>query len=132
MENQITNYRLERWIALFLALLFFVPFVAQAQEPAARVTFNGTESTLDWRCAETEIDGFRQCALMLGERVLTYRMAPAGQELQVRVNFAGDVDRDGRLDLLVDITRNGSEWQPAAFLSSAVAERVRASDAPQL
>jgi hypothetical protein len=29
METNITDYRLERWIALVLALLFFLPFVAR-------------------------------------------------------------------------------------------------------
>ncbi len=32
-ENEIqTDYRLERWIALLLGLLFFIPFIASAQE----------------------------------------------------------------------------------------------------
>ena len=111
------NYRLERWIALFLALLFFLPFVAKADEPQ-RVTFNGEESTLAWRCKPTHIDGFRQCALMLDEQVLTWRMAPEGEELQVSVRFAGDLDRDSRLDLVLDISRTGQEARQATFLSS--------------
>ena len=30
METEIRDYRLERWIAVILALLFLLPFVAQA------------------------------------------------------------------------------------------------------
>ncbi|MFP5246789.1 MAG: hypothetical protein ACLGH0_08850 [Thermoanaerobaculia bacterium] len=160
------HYRLERWIAVFLALLFFLPFVAKADEVAlvcngntawlqqaggntpshawvlndarlrtgavtvaqcndlpvatpAKINFNGLESTLTWRCAPSDVEGFQQCALMLGEQVLTWRMALDGQEMKVLVSFAGDLDRDSRLDLLVDISRNGREWHPALFLSSA-------------
>jgi hypothetical protein len=29
MEKTTTNYRLERWIALLLGLLFFLPFLAR-------------------------------------------------------------------------------------------------------
>ena len=29
METETTDYRLERWIALILTLLFFLPFVAR-------------------------------------------------------------------------------------------------------
>jgi hypothetical protein len=29
MNATITNYRLERWIALFLGTLFFLPFLAR-------------------------------------------------------------------------------------------------------
>lgn len=166
MESQITNYRLERWIALFLSLLFLLPFVAEAQEIAlvctdgsawlerqdantpahawvlpakhleagpvttaacndvpqatpARIAFNGAQSTLHWRCAPSSVEGFKQCALLLDAQVLTWRMALDDQEMRVLVSFAGDADRDGRLDLLVDISRNGSEWHPALFLSSA-------------
>lgn len=114
----MTDYRLERWIALFLALLFFVPFVANAQPAPAAVTvsFDGTDSSLRWVCKETNIDDFRQCALMLDDRLLTWRMAPAGEELTVQVRYAGDLDHDSRLDLVVDITR-GRETRQARFLS---------------
>jgi hypothetical protein len=29
METETNNYRLERWIAVILALLFFLPFVTR-------------------------------------------------------------------------------------------------------
>ncbi len=169
MEPEIvTDYRLERWIAIFLALLFFLPFVARADNaplalvcsgnnawlqsagaatpddawllndsrlqagavsvaacndlplPAPlRVTFQGSDTTLAWRCAPASVEGFKQCALILDQQVLTWRMALDDEEMRVLVSFAGDLDRDARLDLLVDISRNGREWRPALFLSSA-------------
>jgi len=134
MESQVPNYRLERWIALFLAMLFFLPFVAKADQPLALVrtgpvtapaliSFNGNDSTVTWRCKSTGIDGFRQCALMLDEQVLTWRMAPEGEELQAVVRFAGDLDHDSGLDLVVDISRNGMEPRRVRFLSTAAKQR---------
>lgn len=98
----INDYKLERWIAVILALLFFLPFVAQAQEsPVAllhstdapiQITHNGNDSTLAWRCRNTGIDGFAQCGLFLDGKVLTWRMAPEGQALLARVAYgSGDV-----------------------------------------
>ena len=108
MESQVTDYRLERWIALLLALLFFLPFVAQAQEAP----------TPTWECRETNIDGFRQCALVFDGEVLTWRMAAEGDSLDVRVDYAGDLDGDSRTDFLYAVTRNGRDWQEGRSLSS--------------
>jgi len=129
METDVpSDYRLERWIALLLTLLFFLPFVAKADERVARVStasapaliaFQGEQSSLGWSCKETDIDGFRQCALVLDGRVLTWRMAPEGDELHAAVTFAGDLDRDSRLDLVVEISRNGMPARQVRFLSSA-------------
>jgi hypothetical protein len=142
MQNEIRTYRLERWLAAILALLFFLPFVAQAQEhvqevPLALVssahgavpvafTLNGTASTLAWRCHDTGIDDFAQCALLLDGKILTWRMAPQGQELTARVRFAGDLDRDGELDLLVDIARAGKNAQSEVF------HRVASHSSPRM
>jgi hypothetical protein len=117
--TEMTDYRIERWIAIVLALLFFVPFIANAQPAPAAVTvsYNGSESSLRWVCKNTNIDDFRQCALMLDDQLLTWRMAPAGEELTVQVRAAGDFDHDSRLDLVVDITR-GRETREARFLST--------------
>lgn len=126
MEREITGYRLERWIATILALLFFLPFVARADEaPLALVSsrtpapitisVNGTDATLAWRCRNTGIDDFAQCALVLDGKVLTWRMAPAGQELSARVRFIGDLDGDGRRDVMVDLSRDGRTWQSEIF-----------------
>jgi len=101
METQATNYRLERWIALFLALLFLLPFAAQAQE--------APKTKLEWRCAPAQVEGFQQCALMHNEKVLTWRMALDHQVMQVRVLE----QREG--ELRVTISRNGTTWLPARF-----------------
>lgn len=106
MEPAVTDYRLERWIALLLALLFFLPFLAQAQEtvqekPVAllrstdapiSITHQGNDAILAWHCKNTGIDGFTQCGLFLDRKVLTWRMAPEGQQLLARVDYSrGDV-----------------------------------------
>jgi hypothetical protein len=103
METRITNYRLERWIALFLALLFLLPFVAQAHAQDAPKT------RLEWKCAPAQVEGFQQCALVRDGKVLTWRMALDHQVMQVRVLE----QRDG--ELRVAISRNGETWLPARF-----------------
>ncbi|HEX8252911.1 MAG TPA: hypothetical protein VF846_07185 [Thermoanaerobaculia bacterium] len=168
MESPLHNdYRLERWIALFLALLFFLPFVASAQEAPlalvcsgstatlqhvskdtpssaflvsdarltagaianascsdtavsapAKLTFNGRESLLAYRCDEADDEGLTDCVLELDGRAVAKRVAFEGERLKVLVSFAGDLDRDGRLDLLVDVARNRFELRPTLYLSS--------------
>ncbi|MDQ3281030.1 MAG: hypothetical protein M3Q69_06435 [Acidobacteriota bacterium] len=167
METHPADYRLERWIALFLALLFFVPFVAKAEEsplalvcsgnnawlqhasndapasawiledarlsagtiakascsevpvPApAKIAFNGRMATLDYRCGDADEDGLVDCVLELDGQPLAKRVAFEGEPLKVLVSFAGDLDRDGQLDLLVDVARNAYEYRPALYLSS--------------
>jgi hypothetical protein len=128
MESEIRDYRLERWLAAILALLFLLPFVVQAQAAEAPVVVSssrgatpvvfsagGTNATLAWRCKDTGIDDFEQCALVLDGKVLTWRMAPRGEELTARVRLAGDLDGDEQLDLMVEISRNGREWQSSVY-----------------
>ena len=121
MENQINDYRLERWIAAILALLFLLPFVAHAEErseerPLAIVRSGdavpvklsvsidgkGTDTTMAWRCKDTGIDGFAQCALLRDGKVVTWRMAPEGQELTALVRAGGEIV----------ITRGNARRQP--------------------
>jgi hypothetical protein len=129
------DYKLERWIALFLFLLFFLPFVAKAEEapvPVATpvtVSFNGVDSTLDYRCDEEDADGLVECMLELDGRPIARRVAFAGERLKVLVSFSGDMDGDGRLDLVVDVARNRFQYKPAIYLSSAPAPLVRVADA---
>lgn len=115
MEREVTNYRLERWIAVILALMFFLPFVARAEEaplPVASSRDAATDGPLRWRCQSTGIDGFDQCALLLDGKVITWRMAPEGQELRARLRFD-----DSQLTM-VEISRNGKDWQ-AHLLSNS-------------
>ena len=160
-----TDYRLERWIALFLALLFFVPFIASAQESQLSLVCSGNTaflqrtssapadafmiddprlvagpieqalcsdvavptpvqvfgSTLDYRCDEADDEGLVECVLELDGQPLAKRVAFETEQLKVRISFAGDLDRDGRLDLLVDVARNRFDYRPALFLSSPAA-----------
>jgi hypothetical protein len=118
MENQINDYRLERWIAAILALLFLLPFVAQAEErplaivrsgdaAAVKLSIDGTDTTMTWRCRSTGIDGFDQCALMRDGKVVTWRMAPEGQELTALVRVGGEVV----------ITRGNARRQPVLYVA---------------
>ncbi len=115
METEIKNYRLERWIAVILALMFFLPFVATAEESPLLVVSSrdtATDGPLNWRCRSTGIDGFDQCALLLDGKVITWRMAPEGQELRARLRF------DDAQIRMVEISRNGKDWQ-AHLLSNS-------------
>lgn len=106
METQNRDYRLERWIAIILALLFLLPFVANAEErseerPLAivrsgdaapvKLSIDGTDTTMAWHCKSTGIDGFDQCALVRDGKVVTWRMAPEGQELTAVVRAGGAI-----------------------------------------
>ena len=131
MENQVNDYRLERWIAAILALLFLLPFVAQAEErseerplaivrsgdaAAVKLSIDGSDTTMAWRCKDTGIDGFAQCALLRDGKVVTWRMAPEGQELTALVRAGGEIV----------ITRGNARRQPVlsvALLSASHSSR---------
>jgi hypothetical protein len=115
METEIKDYRLERWIAVILALMFFLPFVASAEESPLLVVSSRdavTDGPLRWRCQSTGVDGFAQCALLLDGKVITWRMAPEGQELRARLRF------DDAQIRMVEISRNGKDWQAHLLNSS--------------
>ncbi len=125
METQNRDYRLERWIAIILALLFLLPFVAQAEErPLAimrsgdaapvKLAIDGTETTMAWRCKSTGIDGFDQCALLCDGKVVTWRMAPEGQELTALVRVDGEIR----------ISRGNARVQPVLRLASHSSRRM--------
>jgi hypothetical protein len=116
METATNNdYRLERWIAVILALMFFLPFVATAEESPLLVVSSRdavTDGPLSWRCKSTGVDGFDQCALLLDGKVITWRMAPEGQAVHARLRF------DDAQIRMVEISRNGRDWQ-AHLLSNS-------------
>jgi hypothetical protein len=43
-------------------------------------------------------------------------------DIEQYVMFAGDLDHDGKLDLLANVSGHWNEWRPALFLSSAAKE----------
>lgn len=119
METKRNDYRLERWIAVFLSLLFLLPFVARADERApaivrsgdaspVKLIIDGNDTTMTWRCKSTGIDGFDQCALLRDGKVVTWRMAPEGQELTALVSLNGELA----------ITRGKARRQPVLLLAS--------------
>jgi hypothetical protein len=217
MEPETTDYRLERWIAIILSLLFFLPFVARGEEilytstyqpeelrtvtgesflaliagettaslepttvAVASVRQPGHEGMLtrldasdfedvflvrgsrlsagpvvaadpappagrtraafalgatlyEVRCncsAHPDPDGFVDCTLWLEHEgrtqvLLRFPVIYEGEvetDVLERVAFAGDLDRDGRLDLIADVSGHWNEWRVALFLSSAAEE----------
>lgn len=210
------DYRLERWLAILLSLLFLLPFVARADDIAHTGSFHGEEMpyadgeaflaldregvlvpvriavsieedrlvdergektgkkvsvfgfdevfllrgpklhpgptrrarpdfaellpstwrstfTLDsaeyevsYRCGETE------CALVLAsgeisQDLVTIEIVREGREVNTLdvfhvIHFAGDLDHDGRLDLIADLSRHWNESRPTLWLSSAAKE----------
>lgn len=213
---ETTDYRLERWLAVLLSLLFFLPFVARADDILYTGSFHGDEMpfrdgaefltfaegcvlvpvTIDVAIEEDpilddagETTGKRvtvpgledatlirgknlhpgkvtpaqpdfaelvpnawKATLMLGARKydLSYRCGKGdctlvltdgeltqdlittpisrhGGEIQTfdidhTINFAGDLDHDGRLDLIAHLSRHYNESRPTLWLSSAAKE----------
>ncbi len=206
------DYRLERWLAVILSLLFFLPFVARADEvlytgvfhgdevpyadgekflalqedgvlvpvkitvipeqdmydgeteksgkgvtvpgfeetfllrgrnlhpgkvtPAAnnfielvptawnaKIEFNGRTYDLFYRC------GNEECTLVLASGDITQDLASfqierVGNQIATLdvvqvINFAGDLDHDGKLDLIADLARHWNEMRTTLWLSSA-------------
>lgn len=90
-------------------------------------TLGQTRYLLHYRCGSApDPEGFADCALVLDGRGLSQVLASfSGLEAldaEQYVVFAGDLDRDGKLDLLANISGHWNEWHPALFLSSAAAE----------
>lgn len=214
MEPLQSNYRLERWLAFFLSLLFFLPFVAKADDivfasdavyhadempyqdgeeflalarnhvlvpmtiivkpardmfdkdgeatgkqvtlpdgpkayllrgqnlhagpivPAkpefaellpnvwnATFTLGETPYDVSYRCNDTE------CTMVLeqGQRsqdLVTIPIEREGKKIitldvEQHISFAGDLDHDGRLDLIANLARHWNEWRPVLLLSTA-------------
>lgn len=225
MESETaSDYRLERWIAVLLALLFLLPFVANADEILVTDSFHGEEIDyetgepflalscndggvctlapvtitvtrerdmndamedqptgkrvevltgqdgwlfrsprlhagvveaatpdhaelgleakrefklrgvayrLRYQCGSApDAEGFVDCALLLESNGVTQQIAtmPAfvdddGElvdfDVEQFVSFAGDLDHDGKLDLVANVARHWNEWRGTLFLSSA-------------
>lgn len=79
-----------------------------------------------YRCSIDLIDGERRQTLvaMSGQRdaAVVDGGLLLGSEASPHLIFAGDLDRDGRLDLIFDTTDHYNVSRPALFLSGAAAE----------
>jgi hypothetical protein len=99
------------------------------------LTFGGTRYALRFRCGDEEDEfGFTECALLLvangyAQPIATFaaqaweegKLAFAG-DVRPSVLWAGDLDRDGRLDLLLDASWHYNVFAPTLYLSSAAKE----------
>lgn len=94
------------------------------------ITLGATKYVLQYRCGSApDPEGFVDCALVLEGRGISQVLAsfPAlnddgginSLDAEQYVVFAGDLDHDGKLDLLANISGHWNEWHPALFLSSA-------------
>ena len=201
------DYRLERWLAIILSLLFFLPFVARADEIVLMGSYHGDEMphatgepflaltrgcvlvpvTIDVTIEEdpivdnpgertgkrVSVAGFEELFLVRGRNLHPGKVTPAqpdfaelqipaskpafllgareyqlsyrcrgeectlvlasgelsqgletveGHDVAHYVSFAGDLDHDDRLDLIVDLSRHYNESRPTLWLSSAAKE----------
>lgn len=94
------------------------------------ITLGSTKYVLHYRCtSQPDPDGYVDCMLVLDSGGVTQVLAtfPAFDEggklnsldVEQYVVFAGDLDHDGKLDLLANISGHWNEWRPALYLSKA-------------
>lgn len=94
------------------------------------ITLGTTKHVLQYRCGSApDPEGFVDCALVLESGGVTQVLAsfPAFDDgggintldAEQYVVFAGDLDHDGKLDLLANISGHFNEWHAALYLSSA-------------
>ena len=92
----------------------------------ATLVLGSVEYKLSYRC------GAKECTLVLtdgtiSQDIITMPIQRDGREINTMdiehfVNFAGDLDHDGRLDLIMNLSRHYNETRPTLWLSSAAKE----------
>ena len=98
------------------------PDFVEVQPGAARsaIRLGTATSHVYYRCTATE------CALVVETNGVTQDLVTIEKEMLTEVghvvNFAGDLDHDGRLDLIVNASTHWNETRPALFLSTAAKE----------
>jgi len=104
------------------------PDFAELIPAAWKATFalGGRKYDLSYRC------GANECTLVLtdgelSQDILTTPIDRDGREINTYdvmhvINFAGDLDHDGRLDLIAHLSRHYNETRPTLWLSSAAKE----------
>jgi hypothetical protein len=97
------------------------------------LTLGSAKYRFGLQCGAASSDGSKECAFMLEhagrrQRVLTLEATTEngalilGQEANPGLVFAGDLDRDGKLDLILDTSDHYNVGRPALFLSSQARE----------
>jgi hypothetical protein len=95
---------------------------------------NGRSYKLSLVCEETTpltVDNFKECPLILtagsqSQRIMTFSVYYAPYKKPILASdahpsllWAGDIDRNGAIDLLLDLTNHYNIFNPVLFLSSA-------------
>jgi hypothetical protein len=107
-----------------------------------RFTLGASKYVLHYRCgSKPDPEGLVDCALVLDSNGVSQELAsfPAMGENGINsldaeqyVAFAGDLDHDGKLDLLVNISSHYNVWHPALYLSSAAKDGELVSKVAEL
>ena len=95
-----------------------------------KLTLGTKKYVIRYQCASApDPDGLVDCALVLEGEGLTQVLAHlpaiddngklASLDVEQYVAFAGDLDHDGKLDLLANVSSHWNQWHPVLFLSTA-------------
>lgn len=92
----------------------------------SKILLGAQEHELSYRC------GVDECTLVLtsgdiAQDLVSFEITREGREINTLdvvhvISFAGDLDHDGRLDLIANLSRHWNESRPTLWLSSAAKE----------